>query len=301
MNVLRTPDAAFSDLTDFDFAPHYVDVTADDGTVCRMHYVDEGPKDAKHTVFMMHGEPSWSYLYRHMIKQVAAAGHRVLAPDFIGFGKSDKLGAYEDYTYARHISFVQQWFDAVNPTNVTFFGQDWGGLVGLRIVAANMDKFSSVVASNTFLPTGEGAGDAFLAWREYAKTTPSFVCGNIIQSATQRTLTDAEVKAYNAPYPEDSYLQGARAFPALVPVEPQIPQVSENKAAFKVLEGFTGIWQNAFSDKDPVTQGGHKGFEARIPAAAKRPNRVAEGGGHFVQEDCSDFLSHVILDVISEL
>ena len=301
MQVLRTPDECFEGLPDYDFAPNWQDISGPDGQQMRVHYVDEGPKDAKHTIVLMHGEPSWSYLYRKMVPSLAKAGHRVIAPDLIGFGRSDKMGDIEDYTYGRHLDFMRQWLDAVAPgSGLIFFGQDWGGLIGLRLVAEDMDRFDAVVAANTFLPMGQGGGDAFYAWREYSKTVEDFNSGSILQSASQSVLSDDEVAAYNAPFPSPEYLAGARAFPQLVPVDADMPQVEENKTAMATLKGYQGVWRNAFSDKDPVTASGEQQFAALIPAAAVHPNAVAKGGGHFLQEDCSPHLVKVILEAIAE-
>ena len=220
MKALRTPDDRFDVIPDYPFEPHYVMV----GDKLRLHYVDHGPKDAtknKGVVIMMHGEPSWSFLYRHMIKNVAAAGFRVLAPDLIGFGKSDKPTETSDYTYTRHVGWMTDWLTQMDVKDAVLFCQDWGGLIGLRLVAAFPKRFAGVVAANTFLSTGERKpGEAFMKWREFSQTVPQFPVGGILRGATVKPLGEGVEAAYNAPYPDESYKAGARIFPALVPISP---------------------------------------------------------------------------------
>lgn len=291
MDILRTPDACFDGLPDYDFAPHYAE-TADG---LRVHFVDEGPKDGR-VVIMMHGEPSWSFLYRHMIKAVSEAGYRVLAPDLIGFGRSDKPAATGDYSYTRHVGWMQEWLSAMDVSGVVLFCQDWGGLIGLRLVADNPDLFAGVIAGNTFLPTGEREpSDAFKKWQEFSQTVPEFPVGNIIQGATVRALSDAEVAAYNAPYPEEKYKAGARIFPALVPTSPDMDGAADNREAWKVLSAWEKPFLTTFSDQDPITAGGDKAFQKLVPGCAGQPHEILKGGGHFLQEDVYDALSAKII------
>ncbi|MEL6894194.1 MAG: haloalkane dehalogenase, partial [Actinomycetota bacterium] len=215
MHALRTPDDRFADLPGYPFAPNYVEVDdlddAEPGGTLRVHYLDEGPADGP-VVLAMHGEPSWSYLYRKMIPTFVDAGLRVIAPDLVGFGKSDKPTATSDYTYARHVAWMQAAIiDHLDLRDATFFGQDWGGLVGLRLVAENPDRFARVIIGNTGLPTGEHApSDAFLAWQNFSQTTEVFDIGFLLQSATTTELSSGEVAAYDAPFPDDTYKAGAR-------------------------------------------------------------------------------------------
>lgn len=295
MKVLRTPDSAFADIDDFPFAPHYLEITdPDDGTKLRVHYVDEGPRDAP-IVLMMHGEPSWCYLYRHMIAPVVAAGYRVIAPDLIGFGKSDKPSKKTDYSYARHVGWMRQWVEALDLTNMTLACQDWGSLIGLRLVADMPDRFSAVVLSNGGLPEGGPAPRAFAIWRAFATWSPIFRIGSIVNMGVKRTLSAAEIAAYNAPFPDGSYKAGARIFPSFVPFENNVA-VPDQKRAWKVFDQWDKPFLCCFSDGDPVTRGGESRFIGRVPGTAGQPHRTLKGG-HFVQEDDPQGFVQAILEV----
>jgi haloalkane dehalogenase len=295
LKVLRTPDRAFADIDDFPFAPHYLEITdPDDGTKLRVHYVDEGPRDAP-IVLMMHGEPSWCYLYRHMIAPVVAAGYRVIAPDLIGFGKSDKPSKKTDYSYARHVGWMRQWVEALELTNMTLACQDWGSLIGLRLVADMPDRFSAVVLSNGGLPEGGPAPRAFAIWRAFATWSPIFRIGSIVNMGVKRTLSAAEIAAYNAPFPDSSYKAGARIFPSFVPFENNVA-VSDQKRAWKVFDQWDKPFLCCFSDGDPVTRGGESRFIGRVPGTAGQPHRTLKGG-HFVQEDDPEGFVQAILEV----
>lgn len=299
--VLRTPDIQFENLPDYPFQPNYVTVQDADLGEMQVHFVDEGPRDGR-VVIMMHGEPSWSYLYRHMILRVAQAGYRVLAPDLIGFGRSDKPTKTSDYTYAKHVDWMEQWFKSMDVTDAVLFCQDWGGLIGLRLVAAHPDKFAGVVAGNTFLPTGERKpGEAFVKWREFAKVVPEFPVGGIIRGATVKDLGEGVEAAYDAPYPDESYKAGARIFPALVPTSPDMDGSADNVEAWKVLSQFDKPFLTCFSDQDPITKGGDKGFQKLVPGCEGQPHTIVKGGGHFLQEDCSDELSEIIVNFCKSL
>ena len=293
MYVLRTPEDRFQGLTDFPFAPHYQTVTDADGTALRLHFVDEGPRTAA-PVLLMHGEPSWSYLYRKFIPTLAAKGHRVVAPDLIGFGKSDKPAARADYTYERHVAWTSQWLLATDLTGITLFCQDWGGLIGLRLVAAFPDRFARLVIANTGLPIGTGWSEGFDAWLKFSQSVPEFPVGFIVNGGTTRDLTPAEIAAYDAPFPDESYKEGARQFPTLVPITPEHASVAENIAAWKILSAFGKPVLTCFSDKDAVTRGGEKAIIDRIPGAKGQPHTIIEGGGHFLQEDAPDQLCALI-------
>lgn len=295
MKVLRTPDRAFADIDDFPFAPHYLEITdPDDGTKLRVHYVDEGPRDAP-IVLMMHGEPSWCYLYRHMIAPVVAAGYRVIAPDLIGFGKSDKPSKKTDYSYARHVGWMRQWVEALDLTNMTLACQDWGSLIGLRLVADMPDRFSAVVLSNGGLPEGGPAPRAFAIWRAFATWSPIFRIGSIVNMGVKRALSAAEIAAYNAPFPDSSYKAGARIFPSFVPFENNVA-VPDQKRAWKVFDQWDKPFLCCFSDGDPVTRGGESRFIGRVPGTAGQPHRTLKGG-HFVQEDDPQGFVQAILEV----
>ena len=299
--VLRTPDSRFDAIPDYDFSPNYFEQNDQDLGALRIHYIDTGPKDAR-PVIMMHGEPSWSFLYRHMIKRVSAAGLRVIAPDLIGFGRSDKPASTDDYSYTKHVDWMLNWLDSLNIENAVLFCQDWGGLIGLRLVTARPDKFSGVLAGNTFLPTGEGKpSKAFEAWKEFSQKTPVFKVGGIIQGATVTDLSEDIVAAYDAPYPDESYKAGARIFPALVPTAPDMDGGADNVEAWKVLSQWTKPFQTCFSDQDPVTGGLDKTFHKLIPGCSGQPHRIVKGGGHFLQEDCYQELAEITVDFCARI
>jgi haloalkane dehalogenase len=250
-------------------------------------------------VLLLHGEPSWSYLYRKMIPPIVAAGHRAIAPDLVGFGRSDKPVRREDYTYQRHVDWMRHVLLALDLREVTLVCQDWGGLVGLRLVAEHPERFARVVAANTFLPTGDvPAGPAFLAWREYSQTTPDFHVGGIVRGGCATDLAPEVVAAYDAPFPDDRYKAGARQFPLLVPITPDDPAAAPNRTAWESLARFTKPFLTAFSDRDPITAGGDRVLQARIPGAQGRPHTTIAGGGHFLQEDCGEAFARVVVDFI---
>jgi len=293
MQVLRTPDSRFENLAGWPFAPHYVDITdAATGQVLRMAYVDEGPRDGA-TVLLLHGEPSWSYLYRHMIPALVASGHRVLAPDLIGFGRSDKPADRHDYTYERHVAWLSEWFTHLGLQDVTLFCQDWGGLLGLRLVAAFPERFAGVVVANTGLPIGTAFSEGFGQWLAFSQSTPDLPVGLIVNGGTARELSADEVAAYDAPFPDASYKGGACQFPTLVPITAEHGSVEENKAAWVVLTQFDKPFVTAFSDADPITAGGHAVFQKLVPGAKDQPH-VTLSGAHFLQEDCPDDIVAVI-------
>lgn len=292
MKVLRTPDDRFDGLPDFPFAAHYVTVPGGEGADLRIGYVDEGPRDAA-PVLLMHGEPSWSYLYRKIIPRLSGE-HRVLAPDLVGFGRSDKPADKADYSYERHVAWMSAWLLALDLKDITLFCQDWGGLIGLRLVAAFPERFARVVVGNTGLPTGSGMSDGFKTWLDLSQSMPVFPAGMIVNMGTQRELSPEEIAAYDAPYPDESYKVAARIFPTFVPVTPEHASVAENKAAWEVLEAFDKPFLTAFSDKDPVTGGGEAVFQARVPGTKGRKHVTIKGGGHFLQEDCPEQIADVI-------
>jgi haloalkane dehalogenase len=283
MLVLRTPDDRFQDLPGWTFEPRYLTVIDPDGSALRIHYVDEGPRDGT-PVLLMHGEPSWAYLYRNIIPGLVAKGYRVLAPDLIGFGRSDKPGARKDYTYERHVTWMSDWLTALDLKGTVLFCQDWGGLIGLRLVAAFPERFAAVAVANTGLPTGSGMSEGFENWLKLSQSIPQMPIGMLLNGGSARQLSDAEIAAYDAPYPDETYKEGARQFPTLVPVTPDHASVAENKAAWAVLEAFDKPFITAFSDGDPITRGGEAPFQARVPGAKGQPH-VTLAGGHFLQED----------------
>jgi haloalkane dehalogenase len=296
VKVLRTPDERFADLPGYPFEPHYVEIA--DGL--RVHLLDEGPADAA-PVLLLHGEPSWSYLYRTMVPVLVAAGHRVVVPDLVGFGRSDKPAEQSDHTYQRHVDWMSEVvFDRLDLRDITFFGQDWGGLIGLRLVAARPDRYARVVVGNTGLPTGERPPtDAFLAWQTFAREAEEFPVGGIIAGGCATRPSDEVIAAYDAPFPDDSYKAGARAMPTLVPTSADDPAHAANVAAWDVLRTFDKPFLCAFSDGDPITSGGERQFIGEVAGTEGQPHTTIEGGGHFVQEDRGPELAAVIEAFIS--
>jgi haloalkane dehalogenase len=322
VQILRTPEAQFANLFEYGFAPHYLDIAGADGTPLRMHYLDEGPREGE-PILCLHGQPSWSYLYRKMIPRLTAAGYRVIAPDLVGFGKSDKPASMADYTYSGHVDWLNAWLKKLDLTGLTLVCQDWGGLIGLRVAAGQIDRFKRLVIANTGLPSTamlnddmsafmgqmfttvpipdaamvreqfqSGGPGAFLYWVKYASESPSFSVREVFGLLSG--ITDARVlDGYTAPFPDDSYIAGARKFPALVPLLPQHKDERlANDRAWSVLEAFKGRTLLSFSDGDPVTKGGDAIFKARIPGA---DCVTIANGGHFLQEDQPAAFSDAII------
>jgi len=299
VEVLRTPDERFVDLDGFPFEPHYVDIPSGDAGALRVHYVDEGPA-ASDPVLLLHGEPSWSYLYRKMIPVLTAAGHRAVAPDLVGFGRSDKPVRREDYTYQRHVDWTRAFLDALDLRNITLVCQDWGGLIGLRLAAEHPERFARIVAANTFLPTGDRSpGEAFLAWQRYSQETPEFHVGGIVKGGCVTELPPEVIVAYDAPFPDDRYKAGARQFPTLVPTSPDDPAAAPNRRAWEVLLRWEKPFLTAFSDSDRITRGGDRVLQAMIPGAKGQPHTTIAGAGHFLQEDKGEELAAVVVDFIA--
>lgn len=329
MDILRTPDAAFEGLPGYPFEPNYVEVSGEDNTALRIHYLDEGPRDGS-IVLCMHGQPSWSYLYRKMIPFLTEAGFRVIAPDLIGFGRSDKPARVEDYTYQRHVDWMKQFLRILDLQDLTLMCQDWGGLIGLRLVGDQPERFARLVIANTGLPDNQqvtpemsamleqvyptipvpGADDviaqfasgspaAFLHWVKYAAEAPDFSVRDVFGILSQ--IDDSAVlDGYAAPFPDESYIAGARAFPSLVPLLPKHEADRKaNDAAWKVLEAFNKPVLTAFSDGDAVTRGGEKTFQKRVPGAKGVEHVTIENAGHFLQEDQPEALSKAIIGFIT--
>lgn len=294
-NFVRTPDERFTHLPNYPFKPNYINV--DD---LRMHYVDEGPEQAD-PVLMLHGEPSWSYLYRHMIPVCAAAGHRVIAPDLIGFGKSDKPTKTSDYSYQTHMNWLQTFIDTLELKNITLVCQDWGSLLGLRLAAENNDRFKAIVIGNGMLPTGEEVvPKAFKVWRAFALNSPWFPIARIINSGSFKKLSKDEMRAYDAPFPSAKYKAGTRAFPALVPTSPDNPATEANKAAWKILEQWEKPFLTTFSNGDPITRGGDRYMQKRIPGANGQEH-ITLKGGHFLQEDSGAEFAAVVNKLLEKM
>ncbi len=300
MIALRTPEARFADLPGYPFEPHYVDVDDTDGGALRVHYLDEGPAAAA-PVLLLHGEPSWSYLYRTMIPVLVAAGHRCIAPDLVGFGRSDKPSELDDYTYERHVGWMSSViFDQLDLRDATFFGQDWGGLIGLRLVAARPERFARVVVANTGLPTGDQPPtEAFLAWQRFSQEAPELPIGAIVAGGCANRPSDDVIAAYDAPFPDDTFKAGARRFPALVPTSPEDPAHDANIAAWESLGSFDRPFLCAFSDQDPITKGGQRQFLGTVPGTEGQPHTTVHGAGHFLQEDRGEVVAGIVADFIA--
>jgi haloalkane dehalogenase len=293
MEILRTPDECFRDLAGYPFAPHYVEV---DGV--RIHYVHEGPRHQP-PILLLHGEPSWSYLYRKMIPVLVAAGQRVIAPDLVGFGRSDKPARREDYTYQRHVDWMLGLICTLDLEHITLVCQDWGGLIGLRLVAEHGHRFDRVVAANTFLPTGdEPVPPAFSAWQKFSQEVPEFPVGQIIQMGCVTTLPPEVIRGYEAPFPEERYKAGARQFPLLVPTHPDDPAAEPNRKAWQALRRWRKPFLTAFSDQDPITRGADAVLQREIPGAHGQPHTTIRDAGHFLQEDKGEELAAIVLDFL---
>ena len=299
MEVLRTPDDRFADLPDFPFAPHYAQVPDGDGGTLRVHHLDEGPADGP-VVVLMHGEPTWAYLYRHVVPPLVAAGARVVVPDLVGMGRSDKPAAFADYSYARHVEWMRALlFDALDLHDVTIFGQDWGGLVGLRLVAEHPDRFSNVVMGNTGLPTGEQQmPELWLRFRDYVANAEELPVGWLVNSGVKTPLTDEVRAAYEAPFPSQEFTMAPRAFPTLVPHTPTDPARADQEAAWAALATFDKPFVCAFSDGDPITAGGDRHLQKVVPGTRGQEHVTITGAGHFLQEDAPDQVAAVLLRVL---
>ncbi len=279
-NVLRTPESRFANLSDFPYVPHYTEVGG-----LRIAYIDEGPPGAP-VVLLMHGEPSWSYLYRKMIPVLLQAGYRVVAPDLVGFGRSDKPAGKADYSYLNHVQWMKAWMERVDLQGATLFCQDWGSLIGLRMAAELPDRFARIVLANGGLPTGTSeTPKAFRIWRAFAVYSPWFPIGRIVKAGCALGLAPMEVAAYDAPFPSRKYKVAARLFPTFVPTTPDDPERQNNERAWEFFKQCQKPFLTLFSNRDPVTRGGHKMWQQRVPGAQGQPHAVTRGAGHFLQED----------------
>ena len=336
MEFKRTPDERFRDLDGYPFAAHFTEVAASDGSTLRMHYVDEGPADGE-LILCLHGQPTWSYLYRLMIPRFVDKGYRVIAADFIGFGKSDKPTARSDYTYANHVGWLKSLLENLDLTNITLVCQDWGGLIGLRAATELPQRFARIVAANTGLPDARGidgdrarevsaaitkyydslpvhqsaremgaamradtSGMGFLHWVKFCAETTKLVVSEVVKFSSGGVLGDAQANAFDAPFPDDSYMAGARQFPSLVPIRPDNPAIPGNRAAWTVLEKWEKPFLTAFSDGDPVTAGAHVRFQKTVPGAKAQKHVTIEGAGHFLQEQKPRELANAVMQFMAD-
>lgn len=299
MKVLRTPEERFAALPDFPYPPRYVEVGAGDAAPLRMAWIDAGPPDAEEVVLLLHGEPSWSFLYRTMIPGLVSAGLRAVAPDLIGFGRSDKPASVADYTYQRHVDWLRAFLERAALPPVTLVCQDWGGLLGLRIAGESPERFRRIVAMNTGLPTGDQRmPEAFFRWREFSQAVPDLPIGAVIQGGCARPLAPEVVAAYDAPFPDASYKAGARAFPALVPATPDDPAAPANRRAWAGLRQYQRPFVTLFGADDPITRDGAALLQAATPGAKGQPHAMLARAGHFLQEDVGEALSAAIVALI---
>lgn len=295
MEILRTPDDRFTALPGFPYTPRYAEL----GGGLRMAYIDEGPRDGR-IVLCLHGEPSWSFLYRKMIPVFVDAGLRVIAPDLIGFGRSDKPDDRAAYTYQAHVDWTRALVEQLDLRGITLFCQDWGGLIGLRLVAEHPERFARVVASNTFLPTGDRQPPpAFFAWRTFAQTVPELPVGKIVSGGCARPMDPEVVAAYDAPFPDERFKAGARQFPSLVPAAPDDPASAPNRAAWEKLRQLTLPFLTLFGDSDPITKGADRVLQASIPGAADQPHATIARAGHFIQEDAGEEVARIVVDFVA--
>jgi haloalkane dehalogenase len=302
VRLLRTPEDRFDDLPDFDFPARYADVDHPLHGIIRIGYVEVGPPDGP-TVLLLHGEPSWSFLYRKMLPVLAEAGLRAVAPDLVGFGRSDKPTDVADHTYARHVEWMRAFaFDVLDLRDVVLVGQDWGGLIGLRLVAENLDRFAGVVAANTGLPTGDaGMPPQWWAFHDAVRKAPVLDIARFVQSGCKRTLSEAERAAYDAPFPNETYKAGPRALPTLVPTRPDDPASEANRTAWRTLSASSLPFLCAFSDGDPITEAAGPLLRRVMPGAAGREHPTIAGAGHFLQEDAGEELAGVVVEFVRGL
>ena len=292
--VLRTPEARFANLPDFAYRPHYTEIGG-----LRIAHIDEGPRDAP-TVLLMHGEPTWSCLYRKMIPVLLDAGMRVVAPDLVGFGRSDKPANKSDYSYLFHVQWMSAWLQAQDLQNVTLFCQDWGSLIGLRMVAEAPERFARIVLANGGLPTGmEEVPRAFKIWRAFSRYSPWFPIGRIVKTGCVAGLSPEEVAAYDAPFPSRRYKVAARLFPGFVPTTPQDPERQNNERAWELFKRWDKPFLTLFSSRDPVTRGGHQVWQALVPGAQGQAHAITRQAGHFLQEDKGVEVAHAIVRLMS--
>lgn len=293
MRVLRTPDNRFDNLPDYPFEPRYLEITTTDGDALRMHYLDEGPASAR-PVLLLHGEPSWSFLYRKMVPPLVEAGHRVVAPDMIGFGRSDKPADRELYSYQSLVSWTKALIENLDLWGITLFAHDWGGLIGLRIAVEQEERFSRLVVANTGLPIGGELPEAFHQWLRFSQKVSRFPVGRIIDSSTVTKLPTEARAAYEAPFPDETYKVGARILPSLVPIETDDPEAAVNRRAWRKLMKWQKPLLTIFSDSDPITAGGDRPFQRLVPGAKDQPHVIIKDAGHFLQEDKGEELAGIV-------
>jgi haloalkane dehalogenase len=300
MDIVRTPDQRFEGIEGFDHEPSYAEIPDGDGGSLRIAYVDAGPADGP-VVLLLHGEPTWSYLYRDVIDVLTGAGLRSIAVDLVGFGRSDKPSLASDHSFARHVEWVRSLvFDVLDLQDVTLAGQDWGGLIGLRLVAEHPHRFARVVAANTGLPTGDfDMPEIWWQFRRAVESAPELDVGRLVAAGCVRGLADADRESYDAPFPDESFKAGPRVMPTLVPTRPDDPATPANRAAWEVLGQWEKPFLVAFSDGDPITGGMAPVLRKLIPGTKGLTHPVIAGAGHFLQEDAGQQLGRVVADFVT--
>jgi haloalkane dehalogenase len=304
-HVLRTAETRFTGLRDFAYAPRYLEVADPSLGQLRMAMIDEGPRTAP-VALLLHGEPTWSYLYRKMIPRITAAGFRAVAPDFIGFGRSDKPRGREHYSYAGFVSWLSQFVTALDLRQITLVCQDWGGPIGLSVLAREPGRFAAVLAANTLLPNCEPPpagvadwpGDLIANWVATAAAAEDLPVSGIIAAVCRRAPTADVLSAYDAPFPDAGFKSGVLAFPGLIPIRPEMAGVQENRRVWSVLEQFRRPFLTAFSDADPTTAPWADVFRRRIPGAAGQPHTQIRDAGHFLQEEQGEALADVLVELL---
>lgn len=298
MKLLRTPDERFAELEGYAFEPRYSEVVDEDGSAIRIHHLDEGPRDAA-PVLLMHGNPTWSYLYRKWIPSLAAAGHRVVSVDLVGCGRSDKPAERSDYSVARHVDWLSKWLTGLDLRDVSLFCQDWGGTLGLHLVADHPERFARVIASNTGMPLGEGESTFMKMWVGMMRNATQFPMDQMLPQGMTHAITSGELAAYKAPFPDPSYEAGICQFPLLIAVQPDNPGVPINRVAWEKLARFEKPFLTLWGALDPASGSAYKGLQAHIRGAAGQPHHVLPDASHFIQEDAPEELVEHLLEFIA--
>jgi len=296
MSILKTDLTLFENLSDWKYKENFTTVTSEFGEL-DIHFVDEN-STSDECVLLLHGNPTWGYLYRNMIDPLKENGYRVVVPDLPGFGKSDKFSVRYNYSYEGFVDWMSQFIENTDLKNITLFCQDWGGLIGLRLAAKYGDRFEKIVAANTGLPTGKAPlSEGFAVFREFLQIKPDLHVGGQVRNGTTKGIDENALAAYNAPFPDDDHKQGVRQFPNLVPGTPRTPSAEPNKEAWKILREWKKPFLCAFSDKDPIFSGVENSFYKLIPGCKDMPHVTIENAGHFLQEDQPKACVEAILSI----
>ena len=296
MTILKTDLSLFNNIVGWEFKENFLTVTSEFGEI-NIHYVDENQGNDE-IALLMHGNPTWGYLYRNMINPLKENGYRVIVPDLPGFGKSDKFAIRYNYTYEGFVDWMSQFVEGLDLKNITLFCQDWGGLIGLRLATKYFDRFDKIITANTGLPTGKvQLSDAFGVFREFLQIKPDLHVGGQVRNGTTKGINDDALAAYNAPFPDENHKQGVRQFPNLVPATLRTPSAEPNKEAWNILRQWEKPFLCAFSDKDPIFEGVENSFLKLVPGCKGMPHVTIENAGHFLQEDQPEACVEAILSI----